>query len=248
MNPQPTFAGSCFPSSPLTIRLSSIAGLPSQGAPASPSYHTARGLYERSEVQRSSRRVIYAATVRGASPPGLVPSGEEVHRKLTGELRKTRELNPHYYESRLSFQDSATNQHPPIFRVVGLTQPRAHRHSHHPAGSFTLHRGVSVGLSTGSNIQWDQPGCNFPAAWGALRGYSEHAEAERFELPVGFPTQPFQGCTIGHSDTLPKDVDCCDCLDPTPVAEAPWDTRRFAVRDSPAAVCSVAQLPGRRTA
>ncbi len=28
--------------------------------------------------------------------------------------------------------------------------------------------------------------------------------SERFELSVGKPTQPFQGCTIGHSDTKPN--------------------------------------------
>ena len=135
--------------------------------------------------------MIYAATVRGASPPGLVPSGEEVRRKLTGELRKTRELNPHYYESRLSFQDSATNQHPPIFRVVGLTQPRAHRHSHHPAGSFTLHRGVSVGLSTGSNMQWDQPGCINPCSVERSEGLLRTRGSGEIRTPGGFPHTTF---------------------------------------------------------
>lgn len=70
-----------------------------------------------------------------------IPIGKEVPRKLTEELRKTRGLNPHYYESRLSFQDSATNQHSPIFQVVGLTQPKAHRHSHYPfTGTLLEHR------------------------------------------------------------------------------------------------------------
>ena len=102
--------------------------------------------------------MIYGATIRGASSPGFpFPAGEEIRRKLTDELRKTRELNPHYYESRLSFQDSATNQHPPIFQVVGLTQPRAHRPSHHPAGSFMPLRGIrrtvyGVQTCSGTNL------------------------------------------------------------------------------------------------
>jgi len=71
-----------------------------------------------------------------------IPIGKEVPRKLTEELRKTRGLNPHYYESRLSFQDSATNQHSPIFQVVGLTQPRVHRLSHLPCRELYAPRSV----------------------------------------------------------------------------------------------------------
>ncbi len=38
---------------------------------------------------------------------------------------------------------------------------------------------------------------------GTKRDVFDMVVEERFELSVGYPTQPFQGCTIGHSDTRP---------------------------------------------
>ena len=141
----------------------------------------------------ASRRVICGATMRGASSPDFpFLAGEDIRRKLTDELRKTRELNPHYYESRLSFQDSATNQHPPIFQVVGLTQPRAHRHSHHPAGSFMLLRSIRrtvYGVQHAVGPTWLHPSCSVRSSEGLprTRGIGEIRTPGSFKGYTTFP-------------------------------------------------------------